>query len=55
MISGQYDVAIAGGVEMMSAVPMGSARADARFGEPHGPLVWERYNGIRFNQGVGAR
>ncbi len=52
VISGQYDVAIAGGVEMMSAVPMGSARADARFGEPHGPLVWERYNGIRFNQGV---
>ncbi|ARE35964.1 acetyl-CoA acetyltransferase [Rhodococcus sp. BH4] len=55
VISGQYDVAIAGGVEMMSAVPMGSARADARFGEPHGPLVWERYNGIRFNQGVGAQ
>ena len=55
VISGQYDVAIAGGVEMMSVVPLGSARGDGRFGEPHGPLVWERYGGVRFNQGMGAQ
>ncbi|MFC0453197.1 thiolase family protein [Rhodococcus jostii] len=55
VISGQYDVAVAGGVEMMSAVPLGSARVAGDFGEPHGPLVWDRYNGVRFNQGMGAQ
>ena len=55
VISGQYDVAVAGGVEMMSAVPLGSARAAGDFGEPHGPLVWDRYDGVRFNQGMGAQ
>ena len=40
---------------MMSVVPLGSARGDGRFGEPHGPLVWERYGGVRFNQGMGAQ
>jgi acetyl-CoA acyltransferase len=55
VIAGQYDVAIAGGVEMMSAVPLGSARGVGEFGEPHGPLVWDRYDGVRFNQGMGAQ
>jgi len=53
VISGQYDVAIAGGVEIMSAVPLGASRGDGRFGDPFGPLVFQRY-GVRFNQGVGA-
>ncbi|MCX4728816.1 thiolase family protein [Streptomyces sp. NBC_01306] len=55
VISGQYDVAVAGGVEIMSAVPLGTARMEGRFGEPFGPDVWERYNGVRFNQGTGAQ
>ncbi|MCJ0907235.1 thiolase family protein [Rhodococcus sp. ARC_M6] len=55
VISGQYDVAIAGGVEVMSAVPLGTARSVGDFGEPFGPLVWERYDDVRFNQGMGAQ
>ncbi|WP_396903631.1 thiolase family protein [Mycolicibacterium phlei] len=60
VISGQADIAIAGGVEMMSGVPMGSATVPGT-GEMGGPAV-ERYadqltapgfNG-RFNQGAGA-
>ncbi|NBE53634.1 thiolase family protein [Streptomyces boluensis] len=54
VIAGQYDIAVAGGVESMSRVPMGSARAEGRLGEPFGPLVGERYDHVRFNQGVGA-
>ncbi|MFC8719584.1 thiolase family protein [Kitasatospora sp. NPDC057198] len=54
VIAGQYDIAIAGGVESMSRVPMGSTRAGGQFGHPYGPLVAERYDNYRFNQGVGA-
>ncbi|AHK27960.1 MULTISPECIES: thiolase family protein [Rhodococcus] len=54
VISGQYDIAIAGGVESMSRVPMGSARNAAGCGAPFGPLVRERYDHVEFNQGVGA-
>src|SRR5690348_7795783 len=53
LLSGQYDVAIAGGVEMMSAVPMGATARDPELGRPGGPKVRERY-GVTFNQGVGA-
>jgi acetyl-CoA acyltransferase len=53
LMSGQYDVAVAGGVEMMSTIPMGAATAVADFGKPGGPEVRERY-GVTFNQGVGA-
>ena len=54
VISGQYDIAIAGGVELMSRVPMGASRAGGAYGEPFGPQVAARYNGVRFNQGIGA-
>ncbi|MEE4496223.1 thiolase family protein [Streptomyces sp. BE230] len=54
VIAGQYDIAVAGGVESMSRVPMGSTRADGQFGKPYGPLVGERYDQYRFNQGIGA-
>ena len=53
LISGQYDVAVAGGVEIMSAVPIGAASKNPEFGRPGGPKVMERY-GVTFNQGVGA-
>jgi acetyl-CoA acyltransferase len=55
VISGQYDIAVAGGIEIMSAVPLGAPVFDGRFGEPFGPDVWERYDGIRFDQGMGAQ
>ncbi|MFD7180736.1 thiolase family protein [Streptomyces sp. NPDC059904] len=54
VIAGQYDIAIAGGVESMSRVPMGSTRAGGVFGAPYGQLVGERYDHYEFNQGIGA-
>jgi len=54
LISGQYDLVVAGGVENMSAIPMGSpVTADPALGSPSSPLVAERY-GREFNQGLGA-
>jgi hypothetical protein len=53
LLSGQYDVAIAGGVEMMSAVPLGAMAMFKDLGRPGGPKVRERY-GVTFNQGIGA-
>jgi acetyl-CoA acyltransferase len=54
VVSGQADVVVAGGVESMSRVPMGSARADGLAGMPLGPKYLERYDGVFPNQGVGA-
>jgi len=53
VISGQADVVVAGGVESMTRVPMGSTFAHGP-GEPFGPAMMARYNGVAFNQGVGA-
>ncbi|WP_280490241.1 thiolase family protein [Nocardia carnea] len=50
--AGHYDVVIAGGVESMSRVPMGSA---ATFeGSPYSPAFMARYGGVKPNQGLGA-
>ena len=54
VVAGHYDIAVAGGVEMMSTVPIGSARAASAFGEPFGPAVKERYGVDGFSQGLGA-
>ena len=51
VMSGQQDVIVAGGVEVMSRVPLGAARAT---GMPYGPKVLERYNDFSFNQGLSA-
>jgi acetyl-CoA acyltransferase len=51
VMSGQQDVVVAGGVEVMSRVPLGAARAT---GMPYGPKVLARYQGFAFNQGVSA-
>jgi len=51
VISGQQDVVVAGGVEVMSRVPLGSARAS---GQPYGPKVLARYDDFSFNQGLSA-
>jgi acetyl-CoA acyltransferase len=50
-MSGQQDVVVAGGVEVMSRVPLGSARAS---GQPYGPKVLARYDDFSFNQGLSA-
>ncbi len=51
VMSGQQDVVVAGGVEVMSRVPLGAARAT---GMPYGPKVLARYHGFSFNQGMSA-
>jgi acetyl-CoA acetyltransferase family protein len=51
VMSGQYDVMVAGGVEVMSRVPLGSARST---GMPYGPMALARYDGFAFNQGISA-
>jgi acetyl-CoA acyltransferase len=53
VISGQYDVAVAGGVEVMTRVPMGSS-IGANVGFPMGPRMLARYEGQKINQGLGA-
>ncbi|MDQ8704063.1 thiolase family protein [Streptomyces sp. LHD-70] len=53
VISGQCDVAVAGGVESMSRIPMGSARR-AGPGVPSSDKLLERYDGVEFSQGTGA-
>ncbi|TXI42401.1 MAG: thiolase family protein [Mycobacterium sp.] len=51
VMSGQQDIVVAGGVEVMSRVPLGSARAT---GMPYGPKVLQRYEDFSFNQGISA-
>ncbi|MGY1592061.1 thiolase family protein [Geodermatophilus sp. SYSU D00708] len=53
VVSGQADVVVAGGVESMSRVPMGSSVGDGSTGRPLGPRFMERY-GVAPNQGIGA-
>jgi acetyl-CoA acyltransferase len=59
LVSGQYEVAVAGGVESMSRVALGSSASVS--GLPFGPAVLDRYRDElaaagtpAFNQGVGA-
>lgn len=52
VIAGQYDVAIAGGVESMSRVPMFS---NTEGGDgPFGPMMKDRYDNGLVNQGISA-
>jgi acetyl-CoA acyltransferase len=51
VMSGAQDVVVAGGVEVMSRVPLGAARAT---GVPYGPRVLARYDDFSFNQGESA-
>ena len=50
LVAGQYDVVVAGGVESMSRVPLGSSAAGA---DPYGSLFAARYETAP-NQGLGA-
>ncbi|ALJ18816.1 thiolase family protein [Microbacterium sp. No. 7] len=51
VIAGAYDIVIAGGVESMSRVPMGSSTAG---GTPNSPRIHARYPEGLVNQGVAA-
>ncbi|PKV82166.1 thiolase family protein [Nocardia fluminea] len=51
VMSGQQDVVVAGGVEVMSRVPLGAAKAG---GAPYGPKARARYQDFSFNQGISA-
>ncbi|MEV4705392.1 acetyl-CoA C-acyltransferase [Actinoplanes sp. NPDC049316] len=51
VLCGQADLVVAGGVESMSRVPMGSSAAGQ---DPYGEAIRERYGTTGFNQGVGA-
>jgi acetyl-CoA acyltransferase len=51
VMSGQQDIVVAGGVEVMSRVPLGAARTT---GMPYGPKVLARYDDFSFNQGISA-
>jgi len=52
VVSGQYEVVVAGGVESMSRIPMG---ASATSGKPYGPMALARYGGEFPHQGIGAQ
>ena len=51
LVAGQYDVVVAGGVESMSRVPMGSASGGA---SPLPRAYLDRYDGAYPNQGIAA-
>ena len=53
VMAGAYDVAIAGGVESMTRVPMGIT-AHQGPGKPFGPLMVERYAASLVPQGISA-
>ena len=56
VIAGAYDVVVAGGVEVMSRVPMGASIAEGKYGFPFGPEVRARYEpeGGLVPQGISA-
>src|SRR5215472_16757448 len=53
LISGQYDLVVAGGVESMSRVPMGSSMGTGG-ANPSGSGLMTVFKGVPPNQGIGA-
>lgn len=53
VMAGHYDIAVAGGVESMTRVPMGSNRRNGP-GKAFGPDIFARYGQEEFSQGLGA-
>jgi acetyl-CoA acetyltransferase family protein len=53
VLSGAYDVVIAGGVELMTRVPMGSSYMQGP-GEPFGSQMLKRYDNGLVHQGISA-
>lgn len=56
VMAGAYDIVVAGGVEVMTRVPMGSSMADGKYGYPFGPRIGARYaeQGGLVPQGISA-
>ena len=56
VMAGAYDAVVAGGVEVMTRVPMGASMVDGKFGFPFGPKVGARYadQGGLVPQGISA-
>ena len=56
VIAGAYDVVVAGGVEVMTRVPMGASVLDGKYGFPFGPRVGLRFepDGGLVPQGISA-
>jgi acetyl-CoA acyltransferase len=52
VLSGAYDIVIAGGVEAMTRIPMGASTQGP--GAPFGPLMLERYHHGLVHQGISA-
>jgi acetyl-CoA acyltransferase len=46
VIAGAHDVVVAGGVEVMSQVPMGASIGDGKYGLPFGPRMSQRYQDV---------
>jgi acetyl-CoA acyltransferase len=46
VIAGAHDIVVAGGVEVMSQVPMGASIGDGRYGLPFGPRMSQRYQDV---------
>jgi acetyl-CoA acyltransferase len=53
VISGQSDIVVAGGVENMTRIPLGTARRNGP-GDPFSEQLLARYGGVELNQGLGA-
>lgn len=53
VIAGHYEMVVAGGVEMMSRIPMGATLGDG-LGTPITPEILERYQVPHLHQGLGA-
>ncbi|GAA2003439.1 thiolase family protein [Brevibacterium samyangense] len=53
VVAGHYDVVLAGGVESMTRVPMGTNRNNGP-GKPFGPTIFAKYGREEFSQGEGA-
>jgi len=54
LVSGQYDVVVAGGVESMSRVPMGSSIGSTPGVNPSGSGLHTVFHDVPPNQGIGA-
>jgi acetyl-CoA acetyltransferase family protein len=56
VMAGAYDVVVAGGVEVMTRVPMGASMAEGKYGYPFGPKIGTRYapEGGLVPQGISA-
>jgi acetyl-CoA acetyltransferase family protein len=46
VMAGAYDIVVAGGVELMTRVPMGASLSDPKWGFPFSPVIESRYASV---------